>query len=262
MQITIDNLNINFQVYGSGQAIVVLHGWGDRSDNWYAFAQSLSSKYQVFLIDLPGFGGSDKPPVPWGVEDYSRVIIKFIQELEIENPVLLGHSHGGRIICAIANETDLCRALILVSSGGVDMPSLSVRVKILWFKTIKLLVRPLGKKGEEILDNYRKKLGSRDYQDAGPMRATMVKVVNYKLFKLLPKINIPTLIVWGSEDKTLSFEQSKIFEKLIPGSYIRIIWGGSHHLNLDSSQELTEIVEDFLANIEASPVKDPVELSK
>jgi pimeloyl-ACP methyl ester carboxylesterase len=79
----------------------------------------------------------------------------------------------------------------------------------------------------------------------------MVKVVNYKLFNILPKINIPTLIVWGSEDKTLSFEQSKIFEKLIPDSYIKIIWGGGHHLHFDAPQELAEIVKDFLCELES-----------
>lgn len=74
----------------------------------------------------------------------------------------------------------------------------------------------------------------------------MVKVVNYKLFDILPKITIPTLIVWGSEDKTLSFKQSKVFERLIPNSYIKIIWGGGHHLHLESSGELADIIKDFL----------------
>lgn len=250
MQVSINNLNINFQVYGSGMPIVLLHGWGDCADNWYIFAQAIAHKYQVFLVDLPGFGGSDSPPVPWSVEDYAQAINGLIKELEIEKPVLMGHSHGGRIICKIASEDNIYRALILVSSGGVDMPSLTVRLKILWFKTIKLLVRPLGKIGEKIIDNYRKKLGSRDYQEAGPMRDTMVKVVNYKLFKILPKIKIPTLIIWGSDDKTLSYEQAKIFEELIADSYIRIIWDGSHHLNLDSPEQLAEIVENFLLNLE------------
>jgi len=255
MQITIDNLNINFQVYGSGLPIVVLHGWGDSSDNWYPFAQALANKYQVFLVDLPGFGGSDAPPIPWGVEDYSKLVNRFIEALEIYRPVLLGHSHGGRIVSTIASNNNHCRAIVLVSSGGVDMPSLIVKLKILWFKTIKVLVRPLGKRGEEIIEAYQKKLGSRDYQEAGSLRATMVKVVNYKLFKILPKINLPTLIVWGNNDKTLSFEQAKIFEKLIPNSYIKIIWDGGHHLHLDAPEELAEIVDDFLSELETENVK-------
>lgn len=254
MQVAVNNLNINFQVYGNGQPIIVLHGWGDKSDTWYNFAQSLSDKYQVFLVDLPGFGGSDAPATVWGVEDYAQAINGLIKELEIENPVLLGHSHGGRIISTMAAKVHNCKALILVASGGLDMPSLIVRLKILWFKTIKILVRPLGKKGEEILDNYRKKLGSRDYQESGSLRATMVKVVNYKLFKILPKINVPTLIVWGGNDKTLSFEQSKIFEKLIPNSYIKIIWDGQHHLHMTNVEELAEIVKDFLSELESQPL--------
>jgi len=249
MQVLVNNLNINFQVYGNGLPLIILPGWGDRSDNWYAVAQLLASHCQVFVLDLPGFGVSDAPQTTWGIDDYKNIVKGFIEQMEIDKPILLGHSHGGKVACTIAAEGQInyCRALILVSSSGVDIPSLIVKSKILWFKTIKLLVRPLGQYGEKIIDYYRGKLGSRDYQEAGSLRATMVKVVNYKVFPLLPKINVPTLIIWGSDDKTLSVKQAKIFEKLIKGSYIRLIWGGGHHPHLSNPQELADLSGEFLA---------------
>jgi pimeloyl-ACP methyl ester carboxylesterase len=194
---------------------------------------------------------SDAPDKPWGVDEYKDVVKGFIEQMEIEKPILLGHSHGGKIACIIASEGNKnnCGALILANSSGVDIPSLTVRSKILWFKTIKLLTRPLGKWGEKIVDHYRNKLGSRDYQEAGSLRATMVKVVNYKVFSLLPKITVPTFIIWGSDDKTLSVKQAKIFEKLIKDSYIRLIWGAGHHPHITNPQELAEISGEFLREL-------------
>lgn len=249
MQVLVNDLNINFQAYGNGSPLIILPGWRDRSDNWYAVAQLLSNHFQVFVIDLPGFGVSDAPQTTWGIEDYKNIVKGFIEQMEIEKPILLGHSHGGKIASTIAAEGHNCRALILASASGVDRPSLTVRAKILWFKTIKFLVRPLGKYGDKILNYYRNKLGSRDYQEAGTLRATMVKVVNYKVFSLLPKIEVPTLIIWGSDDKTLSVKQAKIFEKLIKGSYIKLIWGAGHHPQISNSQELADIAGEFLAEL-------------
>lgn len=250
MQVLVNNLNINFQVYGNGSPLLILPGWGDKSDNWYAVAQLLANRFQVFVLDLPGFGISDAPPVPWSIDDYKELVKGFLKEMDIQQPILMGHSHGGKVSCTIAGEGNgNCRALVLVSASGVDIPSLTVKGKILWFKTIKLLAKPLGKLGNKIVEYYRNKLGSRDYKEAGSIRATMVKVVNYKLFNTLPKINAPTVIIWGSDDKTLDVKQSKIFEKLIKDSYIKLIWGANHHPHLSHPQELAEFSEEFLAQL-------------
>jgi pimeloyl-ACP methyl ester carboxylesterase len=250
MQVQVNNLNINFQAYGSGRPLVILPGWGDKSDNWYAVAELLSKQFQVFVLDLPGFGVSDAPPQPWGIDDYTNIVKGFLKEMEIEKPVLLGHSHGGKVSCTIASECNgNCRALVLVSASGVDIPSLSVKAKILWFKAIKLLAKPLGKLGEQIVEHYRSKFGSRDYKEAGLIRTTMVKVVNHKLFSTLPKINVPTVILWGSDDKTLDVKQAKTFEKLIKDSYIKLIWGAGHHPHLSHPQELAGFSGEFLSEL-------------
>lgn len=251
MQVAVNDLNINFQVYGQGQPLIILPGWRDRSDNWYAVAQILAKRFQVFVLDLPGFGVSDAPKTTWGVGEYTNIVQGFIKEMDIEKPVLMGHSHGGKVACTIAAEGDRnkCLALVLVSSSGVDIPSLTVRTKILWFKTIKLLTKPLGKLGEKIVDHYRGKLGSRDYQEAGTLRATMVKIVNHKIFSILPKVNVPTAIFWGSDDKTLNVKQAKSFEKLIKNSYIKLIWGADHHPHLSNPQELADYAGEFLTEL-------------
>ena len=245
MILTIDEKDLHFQVFGEGPPLIVLHGWGDSGNSWIRVAQLLQNSFQVFLLDLPGCGYSDPPPRVWSVEDYEQLVIKFLAEMEIAKPIILGHSHGGKIAATYVANQHPAKQLILVSTSGLDSPSFEVRAKVLWFKTMKRALLMCGDWGKAKIEELRNKMGSRDYREAGLMRDTMVKVVNQKLFTTVPRIALPTLILWGSEDKTLDMSQAKIFRKLIPGSVIRILWGSSHHPHLDAPDELAERVLEF-----------------
>ena len=245
MIINVNDLQMNFQVFGAGPPLVILHGWGDNSSSWQTVAELLASRYQVFVVDLPGFGGSDAPPVAWSVDEYREVIEGFISEMELESPVLMGHSHGGKIACELILHGLEAKALILVASSGLDLPGFEVRLKIYSFKLAKWLLLRCGSWGQKKLEELRGRVGSRDYQEAGALRDTMVKVVNHKLFDTLSNVKVPTLIIWGSKDSTLPMEQAKLFRKLIPASYIRVLWDATHHPHLEQALELSEIVTEF-----------------
>ncbi len=245
MVIDINGLNVHFQVFGAGEPLVLLHGWGDSGENWLSVAEQLSKQRQVFLVDLPGFGGSDAPEEAWGVEEYLDVVERFVSEMELEKPVVVGHSHGGKVACHFAAKNNPCAGLVLVASSGVDRRSLEKTMRIYFYKAMKHLLSLLGETGERLLEKLRNKMGSTDYQQAGSMRGTLIRVVNQKLFSLLPSIRVPTLIIWGSEDPILNISQSKLFRRLIPDSYIRVVWGASHHPHLDAPQELAGLIGEF-----------------
>lgn len=247
MIVNINDLQINFQVFGSGQPLVLLHGWGDSSSSWQTLAQLIADQYQVFVVDLPGFGGSDAPPVAWSVQEYREIIEGFIAEMELESPVLMGHSHGGKIACELIAAGLRAKALILVASSGLDRPSLEVRLKVYSYKLAKWFLLRCGSWGQKKLEELRGRVGSRDYREAGALRDTMVKVVNHKLFNSLERVRVPTLIIWGSKDTTLPMEQAKLFRKLIPSSYIRVLWDATHHPHLEQPLEMSEMVAEFSA---------------
>ena len=247
MNIPINGLNVHFQVFGEGPPLLLLHGWGDSGSKWYVTAERLSEGRQVFLLDLPGFGGSDVPEEAWGVDDYRKVVEQFVSEMELDAPIVLGHSHGGKIACHFATAGNICSGLVLVASSGVDRRSFEKTLRIYLYKLMKQELLLCGKRGQKILDKLRNTMGSTDYRQAGSMRGTLVRVVNQKLFSILPSIRIPTLIVWGSEDTILDMKQAKIFRRLIPDSYIRVVWGSSHHPHLDAPVELAEIINEFVS---------------
>jgi pimeloyl-ACP methyl ester carboxylesterase len=247
MQVVVGEQLLNFSFFGQGQPLLLLHGWGDDSRSWYPVAEQLSKQYQVFLLDLPGFGASEPPKTPWGLEDYRDLVVRFVHELELDQLILVGHSHGGKIAAAVAAIEGRCAGLVLIAASGVNARKFKAMLKVYSFKAAKHLLQPLGLPGRQWLEHLRMKFGSTDYQQAGEMRATLVRLVNQKVVRSLSAIKIPTLIVWGSEDKVLEVTLAKRFRNLISNSYIRLVWGAGHFPHVDAPEELAEIILNFEA---------------
>ena len=102
MLIKIRNININYVRYGtkSKNTIVLLHGWGQNIEMMQPLGNLLADNYHITIIDLPGFGKSKEPEVALSVMDYTDIVHRLVEKLNIKKPTLIGHSFGGRIsIC-------------------------------------------------------------------------------------------------------------------------------------------------------------------
>ena len=98
MQVKIKNWNIYYEVIGEGTPVILLHGWLANLETMRPIANSLSENFKVYLVDIVGFGKSDLPEEPLNSQDFAEFLQEFMIKLKIENPVLIGHSNGGRII--------------------------------------------------------------------------------------------------------------------------------------------------------------------
>ena len=78
------------------------------------------------------------------------------------------------------------------------------------------------------------------------MRKIFVKIVNQDLRKLLPRIKIPTFIIWGDKDDVLSVSQTKIFKQEIKGAKVRIVWGAGHDPHLQRMEQFLTILKEIL----------------
>ena len=104
MQIKIKEWNINYEVQGEGQPVIFLHGWLTDLESMRPLTVNLVKKFKVYLVDVVGFGKSDLPNEPLNSNDFGDFLKEFMEKLEIENPVLIGHSNGGRIIINAVRE--------------------------------------------------------------------------------------------------------------------------------------------------------------
>lgn len=98
LQTTVDSLKINYMDKGSGELVVLLHGWGSNIELFENMSELLARKYHVIAPDMPGFGLSDEPEEPWRVDDYVDFVLKFLEPFAPEKVTFLGHSFGGRVI--------------------------------------------------------------------------------------------------------------------------------------------------------------------
>ena len=89
---------------GRGHPLVLIHGFCETSRIWDHFAENLATNFRVFLPDLPGFGDSLLPPTPFTIADIGLKLLDWMDEFDIKNPVVIGHSLGGYIALAMAKE--------------------------------------------------------------------------------------------------------------------------------------------------------------
>src|SRR5688572_6310287 len=126
----VQNLNLNVEVNGEGDPVVLLHGWGGSVDSMRPTAQLLSqSGFKAYVLDLPGFGKSQLPPQAWDVPRYAAFVLDYLDTAGLEKVHLIGHSFGGRISLVMGAEyPDRVNKIVLVDSAGVrPQPSGNMR---------------------------------------------------------------------------------------------------------------------------------------
>lgn len=250
MRINVDELNINYIDEGQGNIVLLLHGWGGSLQTMMPIANVLKDKCRVIVLDLPGFGESDKPKEPWNSYDYANCLHKFIELKKLDNIILFGHSHGGRISIILSSTHNYVKKLILIDSAGIiPKRKLNYYIKVYSFKLLKklYLIFNKGDSKEQKLEKFYKKYGSTDYKSSdGIMRQTMVKVIHDNLIDLLPNINVPTLLIWGENDEDTPVYMGKIMEEKIKDSGLIVLKGAGHYSYIDCYNQFIAVINVFL----------------
>ena len=257
MDIVINNIKINYikKEIGSKTNIIFLHGWGANINSFMPVINEVSKKYNVYAIDLPGFGLSDEPPANYMVVDYSKIVLEFINKLKLDNAILIGHSFGGRVIIKLVGALKfLPKKIILIDSAGIKPKrSLKYYIKVYSYKFARNMLKLIlgKKKSYKIIEKYRSKVGSQDYKNADEtMKEVFKNVINEDLTDYLPNIKAPTLLVWGDKDTETPISDAKIMESLIPDSGIVTIRGAGHFSYLDNTTFFLTVVNNFLEGCE------------
>ncbi len=251
MNINIDGLNIEYITEGEGQDILLLHGWGSSFDVYKGIINALKSKCRLTALNFPGCGNSNTMTKPWCLEDYCNFVIKFIQQTGLNNPILIGHSHGGRVILKLAAEKMLNppKIVLLDAAGLIPKKSLKQKFRAKSFKAIKgILTLPVIKNySEPLLDKARRYYGSADYNAAPEvLRKTLVSLVNTDLRDIIHNISCPTLLIWGENDTATPLADAKIIESLIPDSGLCVIKGTGHYSFCERPYEAHAILNSFI----------------
>lgn len=235
-------IEINYKEYGKkdGEAIVYLHGWGQNIQMMEPIANPFEKSHHLVILDLPGFGASEEPKEAWTLDDYVDMIHELLKSLNIDNPNLIGHSFGGKLSLLYSTKYKTRRIVLLASPYKVKMNPESTKLKLL--KKIKK-IPILGL----FADFAKKFMGSTDYKNASPrMREILVKHVNTDLTDKLDKVNCPALLIWGTADAAVPYEDAVELEKLIKDAGLVTYEGATHYAYLERLRQTINVLKSFI----------------
>lgn len=248
-QIIIDNLLTTYVESGSGEPVLLLHGWGDTKETFTKLQQELQSKYHVLALDLPGFGKTEAPKQAWSLADYAQFVQHFLTKVGV-GPLrsIIGHSNGGAIaIVATSQGLIEVEKIVLLASAGIrntrGVRKGLVRLAAMPLK-VSLYVLPTHKRTKVKRKLYQK-LGS-DLYVAEHMQETFKKIVAEDVSQAAAKLTQPVLLIYGTADRATPVNFGERLKAQIPDSRLEVFQDGSHFLHQENADEVNRLVQEFI----------------
>lgn len=226
--------------------IVLLHGWGKKAPtNLKQLDKELEKMgWKTHLLVLPGFGLQPDPPDDWGIVEYANWVKKVLFKKKIKRPLLFGHSFGGQIAAVIATDDQFpISGLILCSAAAVRKTPIHKRLLKSLAQKTGFLPQGIRSRFRLIMANF---LPHSDYYQASQnMKKILSTVVNQDLTRLLPRIKVKTLVLWGAADQTLPPGLGQNTHELIEGSGFIIVEGATHSLPYTHFEKVASEITDY-----------------
>ena len=254
-------MKLFYREFGVGQPAIILHGLFGQSDNWVTVVRRIADQFHVFVPDLRNHGQSPHTPLhsfPAMADD----LAEFIEEHQIENPVLIGHSMGGKVAMTYALENPgKVKKLAIIDISPRKYPERLTHTQVI-SQMMSIDLEKVTTRGEveKILDT--KISDSR-------VRMFIMKNLYYKLHgKLAWRLNLeainqsmdllfdgirsesqykgPALFVRGGNSDYVLDEDIPLIKSMFPEAVIKTISGASHWVHADAPEELCLLLSTFL----------------
>jgi pimeloyl-ACP methyl ester carboxylesterase len=265
---------VTYRRAGDGPAIVLIHGITSSSRTWRAVIDGLAQRHTVVAPDLLGHGSSGKPRGDYSLGAYASGIRDLLAVLDIPRCTVVGHSLGGGIAMQFAYQfPDRLERLVLVDSGGLgEEVSLALRAATLPGAelVLPLLFSPLTRSWGRAIGRAAGRLGLKptanvqgivdgvdSLGDADARRAfvhTARSVIDPRgqrvdaRDRLYLSRAVPTLLVWGEEDRIIPPAHGRRAHELMPNSRLEIFRKAGHFPFNDDPERFVDVLSDFIAS--------------
>jgi pimeloyl-ACP methyl ester carboxylesterase len=217
MIISVNNVHINYEVYGKGKPIILLHGNSENHKIFDKLIEKLKKDYKVYAIDSRCQGDSEKTK-EISYELMAQDTIEFIKKLEIKKPILYGFSDGGIIGLLIAIKEPYLLLKLIVSGANLNPNAMSKAMlnisKLVYFVTRNKLFK------------------------------MMINEPNIQPEELM-KIKIPTYVLAGEKD-IIKQDHTELIANNIPNSVLKIVKNENHSSYIIHNDKIYEIIKDFI----------------
>lgn len=246
-----NDMTLYYRKYGCAKdVIVILPGWGDTRHTFDFLVSYLAKDYTVYIFDYPGFGKSTFPGEDLTIYHYGIFFQDFLKAKNIKNPIIIGHSFGGRIAILLAGLYKVnCKKIILIDAAGIK-PHKGI-LKLIRQTVYKVLKRLKCLLPNKIRDRYQKwllkKFSSADYQALPPqMMKTFRNIIQEDLKGYLKSVEAEVLLIWGEYDCDTPLSDGCYMAKKIPDAALICVRKASHYSYLEQPLYVLRIIKQFI----------------
>ena len=271
--LTLHGQRLAYLEAGQGPPLLLIHGIAEAAWAWEVIIPALARHHRVIAPDLLGHGRSAKPRGDYSLGNQATLMRDLMISLDIEHATLVGHSLGGGITMQFAYQyPERCERMVLVASGGLGqdvtfllrslgLPGADYVAPLFLSNTTRNMLlgtaRWLGRRGLKASPGqramWRSYAGLTEPATRDAFIATVRAVVDPRgqrvsaLERLYLARSMPTLLIWGENDRVIPVSHAHSAHEEMPGSRLEIISGAGHFVQLEKPQRVAELILDFLA---------------
>ncbi len=252
---------INYSIAGKGDPVIFIHGFGEDGSIWDGIVDDLSNSYKNIVVDLPGSGAStllSQGEKLVGIEDYAEAIHAVLNEKAISKTIVIGHSMGGYIAMAFAEQYPAMLSglgLFHSTTFADDEAKKEARLKGISFvknngaqaflkTTIPgMFSEDFQKNNFKVVDDLLDK--AKNFTDEAVIQYYTAMMNRKDRSDILRNISVPVLLIIGEKDQAVPLEQSLKQTHLAPKSLIKILPGAAHMGMLENGEACTATIRQF-----------------
>jgi pimeloyl-ACP methyl ester carboxylesterase len=254
--VRINGLGIAYERVGDGPPLVFVHGAAGDARMWSPQLAALADEFTVVAWDEPGAGRSSDVPEGFGLADYAHCLAAVIEDVALGPAHVAGLSWGGTVVLELyRHRPDLVATLILTDTyagwkGSLPAEEVHTRVEGLQ----QMLAAPgefdptlPGLFSGEPPAEFMQLLESvaADVRPAS-MKTALLVMAEADQRDLLPRVDVPTLLIWGELDARSPLSVARQFEQAIPGAELVVIPDAGHISNLERPEQFNRAVREFV----------------
>ncbi len=255
-------MKLFFREYGQGQPLIILHGIFGMSDNWVSFAHSIQDRYHVFIPDQRNHGRSPHDPT-FNYFAMCADLGEFINEHDLKNPIILGHSMGGKVAMTFALENPEVPAALIIadislrsydgSHRHLDMIDAMMAIDLDAVESRREIDQQLAAtiKAKRVRQFAMKNLYHRPHGGGFGWRLNL-EAISLNIDEVFEGIHStatfdkPTLFIRGADSDYVSYDDFDQIYRNFPNADIKTIEHASHWLHADQPEEFLKVFDDFV----------------
>jgi len=277
--VDVDGVNIRYQTWGKPApdkpTALLLHGFANSLQSFRLLAPLLADRYYVVAFDMPGFGLSDKPaPFDYKNAHQAEMASDLIKALGLQRVVVGGHSLGGAIALRVALESPEVIGLVVMNPGIITsgVPAIA---KYLVFPFPRIQARIFGDpefRGDflrrsfinpaivtdEVVQDLSRTARTQGYLSG--MTSMMGQYNDPDEVPMLPRVTVPSLIVWGQQDRNKSMREFEELKAKLPLNTAVLVPTSGHYVQEEAPAETAAAMNAFVDRVlppQSSPALIP-----